>query len=315
MKLTSIVLVSASLVLAACSGGGGGGGSGGTGTIHLAVTDDPFVYDIVQEATISVDHVSAAHGADDESGFITLFDGAPMEIDLFHLRDGVTMELADSPLPAGSYRQFRLHVTSARLVLTNGNVYTTDDDTIHLTSQDTSGFKVFVDPPVEIADGQTTQVLLDVDLTQTFHPIPANDPLNATSYSLHPVIHVSNLGETGGIQGTVSRDDGAGGTTPVANATVYVFPPGLTDPIDSVAATATNAQGEYSALGVQPGTYDVHAVEGVDSATVAGVSVTVGSVATVDLVLGAPASTGATVTPTSGSERRALAPVASPKNP
>jgi hypothetical protein len=83
MKFISIVLASASLALAACSGdgggdGGGGGGGGGNGTIQVSMTDDAFVYDIVQEATISVDRISVAHGADDESGFITIFEGAPM---------------------------------------------------------------------------------------------------------------------------------------------------------------------------------------------------------------------------------------------
>ena len=276
------------------------------------MTDDAFVYDIVQEATISVDRITVAHGADDESGFITIFEGAPMEIDVLHLRDGVTVDLANASLPAGDYGQIRLHVTDARLVLTNGRVYTTADDTIHLTSQDTSGFKVFIVPPVVITEGETTPVLLDIDLTQTFLPIPANDPLNATSYNLHPVIHVANLGETGGIEGTVSRDDGTGGTTPVANATVYVFPPGLTDPAQSVAATATNATGAYSVLGVQPGTYDVHALEGVNSATVAGVTVTVGAVTTVDVVLGASSSP---VTHRNGDDRRLAAPQATRKNP
>src|SRR6185295_17848319 len=103
-----------------------------------------------------------------------------------------------------------------------------------------------------IVDGETTRVLLDVDLTHTFHPIPANDPLNATRYSLHPVIHVTNLGS-------------AGGTVPVENATVYVLPPGQTDPAESVAATPTNAQGEYTVLAIAPGTYDVKAIHGTDS--------------------------------------------------
>ena len=295
MTRKPFALFAASLLLAACSSNGnddgGGGGGGGTGTLALSMTDAAFVYDIVTEASITVDRVTVAPGADDESGFITVFEGTPMTIDLFHLRDGLTVEIGQTQLPAGSYRQVRLHVIAARLVLTNGNVYTTDDDTIHLTSQDTSGFKVVIDPPVQIVDGQTTQVLLDVDLTQTFHPVPANDPLNATSYSMHPVIHVMNLGETGGIQGTVVRDDGTGGTTPVANATVYVFHPGQTDPAQSVAATATNALGEFSVLAVEPDTYDVTAVEGVDTVTVPGVVVVVGTATTVDLTL--PGTAGA----------------------
>jgi hypothetical protein len=288
-RSTSSVLAAVALACAACSGSGSGdGGASGSGRIGLTATDTPFAFDIVQEASISVDRITAAHAADAESGFLTLYDGAPIVIALSSLRNGITQTLADSTIPSGSYRQFRLHVTDARLVLTNGNVYTTADGTIHLTSQQTSGFKIFVDPPIEVVSGQTSNVLLDFDLTQTFHPIPANDPLTATSYSLHPVIHAVNLVGMGGIEGTVSQDDGSGGTMPAANATVYVLLPGQDDPATSVTATATNPDGAYAVLGLEPGTYDVMAVKDTLSATVAGVTVTAGSATQVDLLLGVP---------------------------
>jgi len=288
MNRILLTLALSPFLLAACSSGNGDSGSGGgTGTISLSVTDVPFAYDVIDEATITVDRITVAPGANATSGFTTLYEGAPITMDLFSLRDGVTMDLVDSPLPAGDYRQFRLHVTSARLVLTNGNVYTTDDDTIHLTSQDTSGFKVFVSPPIHISDGETEEVLLDFDLSQTFLPIPAADALTATSYNLLPVVHVTNLGAVGGIQGVVTFDDG-GGPLPVEDATVYVFHPGQTDPEDSVASTGTNALGEYTVLAVAPGTYDVMAIHGVDTATVTGVVVVTGAVTTVDIALAAP---------------------------
>src|SRR5206468_12017577 len=106
------------------------------------------------------------------------------------------------------------------------------------------------------------RVLLDFDRTQTFHPVPADDPLNATRYTLHPVIHVTNLGPAGGLQGTVTQDDGSGGTIPVEAATVYVLPPGETDPSLSIASTGTDAQGAYAFLALPPGTYDVRSVHG-----------------------------------------------------
>ncbi|HEV8114573.1 MAG TPA: DUF4382 domain-containing protein [Planctomycetota bacterium] len=281
----SFLLLAIASGVAACSGGGGGGGGGGTGTLDLSATDDAFVYDIVQEASISVDRITILHDADSDDGPITLYDGAPILLDLFNLRDGVTQHVDLSVLPVGDYRQLRLHVSAARLVLVNGNVYTTEDGTIHLTSQDTSGFKVVVDPPIEIVRDQRSDVLLDFDLTQTFHPIPANDPLNATTYSLHPVIHVTNLGHTGGIQGVVTQDDGAGGLTPVDQATVYIMPPGQTDPTMSVATTGTATDGSYTVLAIEPGTYDVIAVKGALSGTVPGIVVVVGSVATADVTI------------------------------
>lgn len=268
----------------ACSDSGhsGGGGSGGTGTIALTVTDAPLTFDMVDEASIDVDRVTAATAATGDDGFITIYEGPPITMMLSELQNGATMPLAQADLPVGTYRQFRLHVTSARLVLINGNVYTTEDDTIHLTSQDTSGFHLFVDPPITIVEGQTTNVLLDFDLTHTFQPIPANDPLNATSFNLLPNVHISNLGETGGVEGTVMTVDT---TDPVIGATVYLMSPGETNTDLSLAATSTNLLGQYAILGIQPGTYDVIAVKDLLTGTTPGVVVVAGESSNADVFL------------------------------
>jgi hypothetical protein len=188
-------------------------------------------------------------------------------------------------VPAATYRQVRLHVESASLTLVNGNVYDTADDTLHLTSQDTSGFKVFIDPPVMVASGFSTELLLDVDLSKTFEPIPNSDPLNADTFSLHPVIHVANLSTSGEIRGVVSTDDGMGGVTLVEGASVYVMPPGELDTLNSIASTATDVDGEYAVLGIPAGTYDVLAIKDALDGRVDGVTVFVGSATVVDVTL------------------------------
>jgi hypothetical protein len=282
-QAASLLLAGCTLLFGAC--GGGGSDSGGTGTLNLHVTDAAFEYDIVAEATVSVDKITIFHAADSDDGPIVLYEGAPILLDLFNLRDGLTQPLDPATLPVGSYHQLRLRVTHAHLVLTNGNVYDTDDDTIHLTSQDTSGFKVNFDPAIVIERDQTSNVLLDYDLTHTFHPVPANDALTADHYSLHPVIHVTNMGQVGGISGTVTQDDGLGGLVPVSAATVYVMPPGQTDPTLAVTSTGTSATGTYSVLGLLPGPYDVLAVKADLSALVTGVTVVSGEVAVVDLTI------------------------------
>ncbi len=278
----SLFLAASTFFLGACSGGGS---HAGNGILRLQVTDAAFEYDIVQSASISVDRITIFADADSDSGPIVLYEGTPILMDLFHLRDGVTQNVDPSTLPVGSYRQLRLRVTDAELTLTNGNHYTTDDNSIHLTSQGTSGFKVFIDPPIVIEGGQTTSALLDFDLTHTFHPIPANDALTANHYQLHPVIHVTNLGQVGGIAGTITQGDGQGGLLPVEGATVYVLPPGQTDTTLAVATTGTGASGTYTVLALQPGPYDVLAVKGALSARANGITVVSGEVAQVDLTL------------------------------
>ena len=301
MKVHSILLVASSLVLGACSGGGGGGsgggGGGGGGTIEstrlvLSATDAPFVHDIVASATITVDRISISTSANSDNGALVLHEGEPITMVLTDLVDGVTQSLGEHELAPGTYRQIRLRVSHASLELVNGNVYSTDDDTIHLSSQGTSGFKVFLDPPLVLEEGVTAGMLLDIDLTRTFHPIPANDPENANRFNLHPVIRAADLALTGGIQGTVSEDDGQGGTAPVESATVYVLPPGVTDVDQAVATSATGADGHYTILGLLAGSYDVLATKDGREASATGIAVEAGPPAVVDLVLPAPPTTG-----------------------
>ena len=286
MKQFLYALALAPILLAACSSDDDddGGGGGGSGTLSLSATDDPFAFDVVDEATITIDGISVHNSAGATSGFTTLFEGTPVTLDLLSLRDGVTQDLGDFTLPAGTYRQFRLHVTSARLVLTNGNTFTTEDDTLNMTSQDTSGFKVVVTPPIQIQDGETTEVLLDFDLTHTFQPIPAADALTATSFNLLPVVHARNVTASGGMQGLVSLDGGGG----VEDATIFVFNPGQTNPANAIATTGTNGLGEFTMLALPAGTFDVMAVHGTDTTTIPDVVVTTGSMTTVDVDLSAP---------------------------
>jgi hypothetical protein len=272
---------------AGCSDGGssGGGAPGGPGSLTLLATDAPFAHDIVAEARIAITEVRIHREADAESGFETLYDGDPIEFDLLELQDGVTRELVRVDLPAGEYRQLRLILSDARLELENGNVYSTDDGTLDFTSQATSGFKLFIDPPLEIVSDLAATVLLDFDLTKTFLPIPANDAENATRYKLLPVVHVANLSDTGILRGRVTRDDGAGNQVPVDGATVYLLQPGELDLTNNLRTTGTRPTGGYALLGLEPGTYDVVAVQGAEEGRVDGQQVFAGNTTVVDVEL------------------------------
>jgi hypothetical protein len=229
----------------------------------LLATDDPFVYEIVTAASITVDRVSVHTDANEEdNGFLVIYDGPPRVVNLLSLHDGVTTELVHANLATGTYRQIRIHVIAAELSLVNGNTYSTSAGNLHLTSQATSGFKVFVDPPIEIEDGLSRTFLLDFDLTHTFHPVPAADPLNATTYQLQPVIHAANVSTSGEIRGDVTQFSASGPPQPVADATVYILPAGVSDVDQSVAVTSTNGSGGFAQLGLPPGVYDVRAVKG-----------------------------------------------------
>jgi len=271
------------MVLSACNGGGGGGG--GSGTLTIEATDAPFVHGIVDEAWVDVSAIRIHSDAAADMGFLTLYSGAPIRLDLLKLRNGVTKQLVTADLPSGSYGQLRLVFSAGYLRLENGNEYSTANGDLHFTSQGTSGQKVFISPPLQVTDGVARTVLLDFDLTKTFHPIPASDPLNANTYSLHPVLRVANLSTAGEIRGTVTGDDGTGQLAAVDKATVYVVSPGEDDVANAIATTATEFDGTYAILGLPPGTYDVLASDGARSARSDGEVVLAGSLTVVDLVL------------------------------
>jgi hypothetical protein len=281
------------LVLAACSGSGGnGGGADGFGFLTLEITDAPIDHALVEEAVIWVDRItinresSADEGDDGDDGWLTLYEGTPVEISMLELTNGITRVLLSAErLPAGEYGQIRLRVTDAHIELVNGNLYTTDDGSLHLTSQGTSGFKVFVEPPLEVRDGVDEDLLLDIDLSKTFRPVPANDPLNANTFHMHPVIRAVQLDGTGELTGVVTMNDGMGGFSPVEMASVYVLPPGETDLDDSIASTATDANGNYTVLGVPAGTVDVLARKDTLSALEPAVVIQADEVTVVDLVI------------------------------
>ncbi len=274
-------------LLGACSGGSGSGGSGGTqatGTLELIATDSPLDHSLVQSASIDFVKIRVHRNANAQSGFVTVYDGPPFTIQLDALRNGITRGLASGVLEAGTYSQVRLHLSGARLELKNGNVYSTADGTLKLTSQSTSGYKVFLSPPVEVPPNGVATVLLDIDLTKSFVPIPANDPENAREYHLQPVLRAVAMEGTGELRVTVLEDVG-GVLVGVADATVYVLPPGEQDPANSVASTATDADGSGAVLALLPGSYDVLATMGTRSDRENAVSISAGAVTSIELVL------------------------------
>lgn len=288
MKLLLACIVPFALCAAACSDSGsshhGAPPVSGTGTLELLATDDPFPFELVTDATIWVDEIRA-HRESPNAGFVTLYSGAPLEIDLLHLRNGVTQQLVHADVPAGTYDQIRLVISDAHLQLIDGDEFSTALGNLHLTSTGTSGLKLFISPPLQVVDGVARTLLLDVDLTKTFHAVPANDPLSANFYMLKPVIHVADLSTTGEVRGTVREDDGAGGLIGVENATVYVLPPGEHDLELADFSTATEFDGSFAFLGVDPGHDDIVAAFQGREVRVDDITVAAGSVTHVDLVL------------------------------
>lgn len=276
------------LTLAACSGGGSGSssmGSSSTGTIVFEVTDAPLDPELIARVVVEIDAVRVHREADGDSGFLTIYEGDPISFNLLNLRNGLTQVLSRGNLPTGSYGQVRVHISDAELELTDGRVFSTEDDTIRLTSQDTSGYKLFLSPPVDVRENVETRVLLDFLTSKTFSPVPANDLDDARFFHLHPVMRFAVLEETGELRGAVTTTDALGASIPAANAAVYVLAPGETDPDLALALTMTDANGQAAILGVPVGTYDVLATLDGRTGRDEGLVVNVGAVTSFEIAL------------------------------
>jgi len=278
----TLLLTAALLAAPSCSdsGGGGAGSVAPKGTLVVEATDAFLSYTQVEEALIDVTTITVRHEDTGgiSGGFYTVYSGPPITMDLLNLRNGVVQPLGQVDLPIGFYDEVRLIFSSAQLKLVNGNEYSTAAGNLKLASQATSGLKVKIDPPIEIVSQVSSTLLLDFDLMKTFHPIPSNDPMNAATYQLMPVIRAANRTTTGDVSGVVTKDDGAGNQVGVEGADVYVLPPGETDPANAITSTATGAGGGYAVLALSPGSYDLLAQEGGLEGTQTAVQVAAGNV-------------------------------------
>jgi hypothetical protein len=220
-----------------------------TGTMTVRLADAPFPFELLAAAELGVDGVEihvAATGTG-ESGFHTVSDSSSV-LNLLDLSNGVTAYLGQAELPVGEVRQMRLLVSSASVELVDGRTFDLD-----VPSGESSGLKVFLDPPVPIVDGQDTEVLVDVDVSRSFSARPAAPTRvdEITDFRFHPVLRVAVTDATGTLSGRVTD---AVGATPIAGATVALWENGA-----AVIATATDAAGMWAILGVEPGTRIVRA--------------------------------------------------------
>lgn len=219
---------------------------------------------------------------DEDSPFVVVFTSdEPMgtKFNLLELQNGTTALLADATVPAGTY-------TQVRVIVVKGEISLVDGRTLPLTvpSGAQSGIKLRTE--FEVEDGSETTLLLHVDVTKAFQPIPGgqiNDASAIRNFHFRPslAMDVIDLGDAGSISGTVTTNDGVS-DVPLENATVSAMI-GTT----VVRSTSTEADGTYQLIGLLSGTYDVEfAKDTFDTVTQNGVSVTVGmDTASVDATL------------------------------
>ena len=282
------ILFLSGLFAASCGGGSSSGGGGGAAaeapsSLTIQLTDAPFENWMVLEANVEF---TALRLTDDPSGSGEYIDLMPNghTSDLTKLTNGVTELMVNTSVPPGTYREARVQVANASVLLVNGRRYATDDGTLTIGGLSPLGYQIPLDPPLVAQDGAPITALLDFDLSKSFRPIPADDPLNADSVILLPSVRCVDMKHTGEIRGVVEEMNPQGQMVGVENAFVYLLPPGEIDIEQRIATTSTEADGSFVFLGVVPEPCDIAAYKGGEDREF-GLVVEVGHTTQVDLEL------------------------------
>lgn len=237
-------LITGLLILAGCESDPSGSDAA---RVSVLLTDAPGDF---ASAEVEIEEIYLVGGSDDESGRIVLFDGGGT-YDLLDLRNGVTAELGEVAIPAGSYQEMRLVVGDVTITTEGGTTYSTEDNTLKCPSCAQSGLKVKLPAGGVSFETGDQAIIVDFDVAQSFGHAAGN----SDRWIMHPVIRATNVAATGGILGMVTLAEGlvlptCGG----APVTISQFVPTATL-ADGVLSATTNTDGALTFSFVVPGTY------------------------------------------------------------
>jgi hypothetical protein len=169
--------------------------------VSLLLTDAPA--DFVK-AEVKIEQIYLQGSATDSSSRVVLYDGSET-FDLLDLQNGVTAELAEVTVPAGTYSQLRIVVAEGELETEGGQVFSTSDGSLKCPSCAQSGLKIKLpDGGLTLEDGEN-KLVVDFDVSQSF----GHEAGNSGKWVMHPVIHATHAEAAGAISGMVTLGQGA----------------------------------------------------------------------------------------------------------
>ncbi len=168
---------------------------------------------------------------------------------LLELSNGVTAVLAEEDIPNGVYKEIRLHVVDAGIVMDDEEGTEYD---LKVPSGNASGLKIKLDPSLEVEGGAYAEVLLDFDVSRSFvmRGNMKHGKGKVNGFIFKPVVRaVAHVQTTAGdISGNVTD----GEENPVENALLT-----LVEGEDTITSANTDEEGFYAMMGILPGDYSL----------------------------------------------------------
>ncbi|UCG16297.1 MAG: DUF4382 domain-containing protein [Phycisphaerales bacterium] len=258
-------------------------------------------------------HLANSNGESEDTPWITVFEGSE-SFDLVQLRDGETDLLAEADIEPGRYNQMRLIVTEGQITLvpdaidtngvdnssTNGLAYgggnwMGDSDTHEVDDVDTNG-RVFplrvpsgaqsgikLHLAFDVLTGEETTLLLDVDLSRAFKPVPGGEikgPGEIREFLFKPSLgmRLTDVSKAGSISGVVTEIGTNGLLSPLPGVSVTAYSAvGYGQDEIEVTTTASNDDGAYTVSGLAAGEYRLEFwAADYEEAELTGIAVTAG---------------------------------------
>ena len=219
--------------------------------LAVKVTDGPFPYQFATEANIGFSKIELRNKATGD--YVTVFEGNS-KVNMVDYRNGNSTEITKKAVPAGTYDQVRVTISSADVKLSNNETFNAGLTTAQSV---TSPIK----PELVITNDDADTLLLDIDLSDSFvfdgFMNWITDITNITGIqSFNADVRAANLSETGSISGKITD---ANGST-VTNAEVYLLTDYNDDGINEKVISVTDDNGNYKFVGLEQGSYIVHCV-------------------------------------------------------
>jgi hypothetical protein len=218
------------------------------GDVKVSITDAPFPFNFATEANVNVAKVELK---DANGNYTTVFEGNGA-YNMVGLTNGVTAQVNATSIEAGTYGEARVTLSGASAHLSDGTVY-------DLTADASGSYTITIEPALVVEQGGQSEILLDLDISNSFQfegmggmqlPVWISSLAAIHGCSFDADFRAVDLDQTGTISGTV--DNGVTAEH-VANALVTVTVAG-----DEI-CTQTDANGNFTFIGVSEGTYTVHA--------------------------------------------------------